>query len=427
MSLLKDLPELEKAGVISSDTAVKIEAYYKSKSGSSTNKLFVVFGILGAILVGLGIILIIAHNWDGFPKITKTFFAFLPLLVGQFFCGYALFKKRESLAWRESASAFLFFAVGASISLISQVYNIPGDLSAFLLTWMLLSLPLFYVMKSSITSLLYLIGITYYACETSYWNFPTSTSYPYWALLLSALPYYYILLKNKPQSNFTSFHNWILPLSVIIVLGTITDKVEELIFVAYISLFGLIYLIGESKFFASQLSFRNGYRILGSLGTIVCLLILSFDDFWDHLRNEDLWFNEIIYSPEFIASISISVLAGGLLFFHFKKMGGKTLKPIAPVFLIFIPIFIVGNYVPFSTLLVNVLIFLIALQTIRVGAKDNHLGILNYGLLTIAVLIICRFFDTNLSYVLRGMLFVLVGAGFFFANYWMLKKRKEHG
>ncbi|SDQ20007.1 DUF2157 domain-containing protein [Flagellimonas zhangzhouensis] len=427
MSLLKDLPELEKAGVITSETAVKIEAYYKSQHGSSTNKLFVVFGILGAILVGLGIILIIAHNWDELSKITKTFFAFLPLLVGQFFCAFALFKKKESVAWRESTSAFLFFAFGSSISLVSQVYNIPGNLSSFLLTWMLLCLPLFYVMKSSITSLLYLIGITYYACETSYWNFPTSTSYAYWALLLLALPYYYHLLKNKTKSNFTSFHNWVVPLSVIIVLGTITDKFEELMFVAYISLFGLVYLVGESKFFASQLSFRNGYRILGSLGTIICLLILSFDDFWGHLRQKDFLFDELARSPELIVSVLIAIIAGVMFFFHFKERGIKQLKPIAPVFLFFIPLFILGIYTPYPIFLVNILIFLIAIQTIRVGAHHNHLGILNYGLLTIAILIVCRFFDSNLSYVLRGILFVIVGAGFFFANYWMLKKRKEHG
>ncbi|GLU42961.1 DUF2157 domain-containing protein [Allomuricauda sp. NBRC 101325] len=427
MSLLKDLPELEKAGVISSETAAKIEAYYKSQHGSSTNKLFVVFGILGAILVGLGIILIIAHNWDELSKVSKTAISFLPLLVGQFFCGFALFKKKESVTWRESASAFLFFAVGASISLVSQVYNIPGDIGSFLLTWMLLCLPLFYVMNSSTTSLLYLIGITYYACETSYWNYPTTTSYPYWILLLLALPYYYLLLKNKPNSNFTSFHHWLVPLSVVIVLGTVADKFEELMFIAYISLFGLIYLVGESKFFASQLSFRNGYRILGSLGTIICLLILSFDDFWDHLRNKSFLLNEIIGSPEFIVSTIISVAAIVLLYFHFKNKGAKNLKPIVPVFLTFIPIFILGYYAPYAILLVNILIFLIALQTIRVGAHQNHLGILNYGLLTIAILIICRFFDSNLSYVLRGMLFVIVGAGFFFANYWMLKKRKEHG
>ena len=142
-------------------TAIKTEIH--------PNRLFIVFGIFGAILVGLGIILLVAHNWDDLSRTTKSFFAFLPLVVGQILCGFVLIKKTDSVAWRESATAFLFFSVGACISLITQIYNIPGNLSSFLLTWMLLCLPLVYLMRSSITSLLYLTGITYYAVETSYW------------------------------------------------------------------------------------------------------------------------------------------------------------------------------------------------------------------------------------------------------------------
>jgi len=426
MSILKDLPELIKAGVISKDTAANIETYFKNKNGPTTNKLFVVFGILGAILVGMGIILIIAHNWDELSRSLKTFFAFLPLLIGQFFCGFALLKKPDSAAWRESTSAFLFFAVGASISLVSQIYHIPGNLSTYLLTWMLLCLPIIYAMKSSMVSLIYLAGITYYACETSYWTYPTSTSYPYWVLLLLALPFYFGLLKKKPKSNFTYLHNWVIPVSLIITLGTLGGHFDELMFIAYISLFGLIYLIGESNFFSNQFSFSNGYRVLGSLGTIILLLILSFDDFWDHLRSKTDLFDEVYTSPEFITCVIISLIALVLLYLQIKNKSIKNLKPIALVFLIFVPIFIIGNYVPFSSLLINILIFLIAIHTIRVGTKQNHLGILNYGLLIITILVICRFFDTNLSFVLRGMMFVTVGAGFFLANYWMLKKRKAN-
>ena len=109
MSILKDIPDLIKADVITQDTADKIRNYYENKSGSSTNRLFIVFGILGSILVGLGIILIIAHNWDELSKEIKTFFAFLPLLAGQILCGFVLIKKQDSIAWRESGSAFLFF------------------------------------------------------------------------------------------------------------------------------------------------------------------------------------------------------------------------------------------------------------------------------------------------------------------------------
>ena len=350
----------------------------------------------------------------------------LPLLVGQVLCGFVLIKKQDSVAWRESGTAFLFFAVGASISLVSQIYNIPGNLSLFLLTWMLLCLPLIYVMKSSIASLLYLIGITYYAGETSYWTYPSSESYFYWILLLTIIPHYYLLYKKKPESNFMIFHNWLIPLSVIIILGTVAKRTDELMFVAYFSLFGLIYLIGDLDFFTKQRPRNNGYKVLGLLGTIVLLLTLSFDWFWEDLRGKGFLFNEVITSPEFFASAIISLLAGGLLVLQLKNKSLNDIKPITPVFILFIIIFIIGLSSPLSVVLTNILVFAIGILTIRDGAKLDNLGILNYGLLIITALVVCRFFDTNLSFVIRGGLFVSVGIGFFATNYWMLKKRKSN-
>ena len=422
--MIKDIPELVKADVISQETADKIRDYYRKQGGQSTNRLFIVFGILGAILVGLGIILIIAHNWDELSRTTKILLAFLPLLVGQVLCGFVLLKKQDSVAWKESGTSFLVFTVGASISLVSQIYNIPGNLSSFLLTWMLLCLPLIYVMKSSIASLLYLIGITYYACEASYWTYPFSESYFYWILLLSIIPHYYLLYKKKPESNFMIFHNWLIPFSVIITLGTLAKRTDELMFIAYFNLFGLFYLIGDLDFFTKQRPRNNGYKVLGFLGTIILLLILSFDWFWEDLREEDFLFSKVISSPEFFASAILSLFAGVLLVLQVKNKSLNDIKPISPIFILFIITFIIGLSSPLSVVLTNILVFAIGILTIRDGAKFDNLGVLNYGLLIITALVVCRFFDTDLSFVIRGGLFVSVGIGFFATNYWMLKKRK---
>lgn len=426
MSILKDIPELISAGIITRETADEINNYYISKRRNSTSRLFLVFGIFGAILVGLGIILLVAHNWDDLSQTTKSFFAFLPLIVGQIFCGFVLIKKNESVAWRESVTAFLFFSVGACISLITQIYNIPGNLNSFLLSWMLLCLPMVYIMQSSIASLLYLTGITYYAAETSYGFSETSESYLYWLLLLAVFPYYYLLFRKKPESNFMIFHNWLVPLSVIITLGTVAKDAGELMYIAYFSLFGLLYLTGNSTFFRQQRLRNNGYKVLGALGTLVLLLILSFDWFWSDLREKDFNFNELVTSSEFFASAIISLLCFAILYFQQKNKPFKEIEPIAFVSILFIITFLIGLSSPVSVVLINLFVFTIGLLTILDGAKQDHLGILNYGLLIIMALTVCRFFDTDLSFIIRGFLFVSVGIGFFAANYWMLKKRKKN-
>jgi len=427
MSILKELQKLEEAEIISQETANSIRNYYQTREGQSQSRLFVIFAIFGSILIGLGIVLIIAHNWDELSRQTKTFIAFLPLLIGQGFCGFALLKKQESVAWIESSAAFLFFAVGTSISLVSQTYQIPGNLSSFLLTWMLLCFPLIYIMKSAVVSMLYIVGITVYACETCYFSFPTSESYIYWLLLLIAIPYYLLLHKNRPKSNFTTFHNWIVPVSVTIVLGSVANENSNLIYVAYVSLFGLFYLIGNSDFFKNYGLKSNGYLIIGSLGTVILLLILSFDFIWKEMLTRNYHLDKALISPEFFASLILSVLAGGLFYFRRKNKPLADFLPIEPVFVLFIIIFLfslTSSTIP--TILINLLVFGIGILTIRIGAKRDHLGILNYGLLIVTALVVCRFFDEKISFVIRGILFVSVGIGFFATNYWILKKRKTH-
>ena len=424
--MIKDVQDLLDAGVITQETATKIQNYYSDKGELSQNRLFVIFGILGAILVGLGIILIIAHNWDGLPKAAKVFFAFLPLVLGQVACAYALLRSEDSVAWKEGAAAVLFFAVGASISLIAQIYNISGDLSSFLLTWMLLGLPLVYLMRSSVVSLLYLGGITFYAVVGNYSSYTLDASYLYWLLLLVVLPHYYRLYKETPFSNFMIFHNWAVPLSLMIALGTLSDENKPLMYVAYFSLYGIFYILGNSSFFAKQRPKNNGYLTIGSLGTLFLLLWSSFDSFWERIRQDQHTLAQLVCSPEFIACVILSLIAGILLYRQKRGDFFADFRPIELVFLLFIVTFIIGQWSSAAVILVNLYLFGIGIYTIKNGAKLNHLGILNFGLLIMMALAVSKFFDSDWTFVVRGLLFLSVGIGFFVANYRMLKKRKQN-
>jgi len=424
MKLSKNLAELVEANVIDQVTAEKISTYYANKTGTPQSKLVIVFGILGALLVSLGIILILAHNWDDLTRTTKTIISFIPLLIGQGLCGYTLWKRSDSTAWREASAVFLVFAIGACISLISQIYNIPGTITSFLLTWLILALPIVYVMNSSSASLLYIVGITYYACDLGYWGSYQVESYLFWGLLLLIMPHFYYLYTKRNESNFFTFHNWFIPLSIIITLGTLARDAGEIMFVSYMSLFGLLYLIGGARVFADLKIRNNGYLVLGSLGTVVMLLVLGFDWFWSDMRGGDRTEN-LYNTPEFIIAVVLTVAALALLIYQKAKQSPFMLRPAEWVFLVFFGLFLLGMTSPFVVIWINILTLIVAVLTIREGAVRNNLGILNYGLLIITGLIICRFFDVNIGFVLKGLLFVLVGLGFFFANLWMIRKKKK--
>lgn len=426
-AILKALPELMQAGLINEAQAGRIRDYYAQKPDRSSYRALLIFGILGALLVGLGIILIIAHNWDQLARPIKISLAFLPLIIGQGAGFYVLFKKWDQKAWREAVATFSFLAFGACISMISQIYNIPGQVSDLLLLWMLLGLPLVYLMQSSMASFIYLFGITYYAGQLGYAEYPTQIPYWYWILLLAVLPHYYLLNKKSPSSNFTIFHHWIIPLSLIITLGTFGQQEELLMFLAYFSLFGWLYLIGRLTYFDEQALRNNGFLVLGSLGCIIMLLMLSFDFFWEELYLSRLDFSTWLSTPEFWVSTALTLLAMAFLYLLARKNGRNQISLMEVLFLIFLLIFVSGFYAPGQSLLmVNVLLLILGIFYIRKGIRQDHLGILNYGLLIITALIICRFFDTKWSFILRGTLFVIVGIGFFIANYQMLRKRKTN-
>lgn len=426
MSIEKDIPELIDAGIITPETAQKIADYYQNKKRSSTNRLFIAFGILGAILVSLGIILIIAHNWDELSRTTKTIFAFLPLVLTQLLCVFVLLKKSDNKTWIESATTLLFFAIGACIALISQIYNIPGNLSSFLLIWMLLALPLIYVMKSSIAPLLYLVGITYYAAETSYFDFPSTTSYAYWGLLIAALPQYFFAIKNYPKSNFTSLENWLIPLSITISLGTLASSVGYFLYVAYFSLFGLFFNIGNNEFFKDHKLINNPYRVMGTIGTVILLFVSSFEGFWMEISYQNTELGNWFSYQSFWVALGLSLFAILYLLKQQKNKSIRELPIFSPTFIIFFILFGIGQYTPTVWILINVMILTLSILIIVEGAKKEHFGILNFGLAIITLWIIIRFLNTDLSFVIRGLLLMAIGVGFFIANYWMLKKRKSH-
>ena len=135
--LYGQLPELVEKGIIPIGSVELIKNHY----GMTDKKLggrvvLTMFGVIGAALIGLGIILILAHNWDQINRLTRTMIAVGILLVAQILVGAVIWFKKDNRVWAESASTFLMVAIGACIALIGQTYHISDDFSRALLIWM---------------------------------------------------------------------------------------------------------------------------------------------------------------------------------------------------------------------------------------------------------------------------------------------------
>ncbi|MES2811585.1 MAG: DUF2157 domain-containing protein [Bacteroidota bacterium] len=421
-AILKELPELVSKKIISEEVAQNIKNYYQKNPEEHTNKLFTIFGIIGALMGGLGVILILAHNWDDFSVFTKTILSFIPLILGQIACFYSLFKKPESVAWRESSATFLLFAIAASISLVAQVYNINGDFPKFLLTWILLSLPLIYIMRSSFISLLCITGITWY-CNVTNYDYPKTQNIYCWLLLLTILPHYYLLLKGNSTSNFTRFHHWFLAAAILICFPSIAEKPNSLLIVGFAAILAVFYFIGKQNFFLNLNQNRNGYWFIGKVGILILLFILSFKAPWIELQRQLIEYSYL----ELIVYTLLFLFGGFLLFKQFQNTEITKINPIGFGFILITILYFISTKTEagFLVTLTNLFILLIGVYEIRKGSEINSLYKLNFGLACITILIICRFFDTEMSFIIRGLLFIGIGLGFFLLNYYLLKKRKH--
>lgn len=417
--ILRDLPDLLQAGVIDEATAERIRQHYQTDEEASGNRLMLIFGVFGALLVGLGLLLLVAHNWDQFTRPVKLFFAFVPLLLGQGIAAWVFFKKQGNRSWSEGAAVFWILTLGACLSLITQIYHIEGRMSSFLLTWILLGAPIVYLLRSSLASLMYLFGITWYAASLGYFESGRLTPWLYPALMLIIAPFYLQLFRNAPGGNFTRFHHAVIPLSFTVVLGVFGSG--ALLVGAYVALFGIFLLFGRSSMLFGRM---NGYRIMGAAGFLILMLVLSFDDFWNEWAREPLY--EAYQRNELQALILNAVLWLLLILAASRKPQALLNDPLLLGVLSFLPVYWLG-YANALTgqVLSNVLLIGVAVYIMILGTRNDDLGQLNLGLLAITALIACRFFDMDLSFAMRGILFVVLGLGFFFVNYRILQKRKQ--
>jgi len=423
----KDLDELLKANIIDEATATKISKYYELQKSGSTGILHVVLAILGSLLAGLGIILFIAHNWDNFNRIAKTAYSFLPLLLGQALCAYSLWKKRGSVAWRESSAAILFFAVGATISLISQVYHIEGTMGSFLLTWIILVIPLVYIMKSSVAALLVIAGISWYACVVGYNDLPKKIPYAYLAVIIILTPLYYSYFRKNPGSNFFHLLNWAGVISLIIVLGcfgSTSNKAYGSLFLAYLCMFCFFYLYGKTPRWNLQPKWTNPSRITGLLGILFILFLWSFDFLWKDVLTVS---KHSLFTYKNLSLALVFIVASVIVLLRKRREQGiMNTDLIGFSFVPFIVLlFLPASWINLTILVINLWILLVAIYFINRGTSVNHLGILNFGLLLILILALCRFFDDRIPFVWRGFIFLVTGISFFVANYVLLKKRKK--
>ncbi len=165
------LPELREAGIITAETAQQIEAYADAKYNSSAFKNGSVYflGSLGALLMGTGVITLLASNWAWIPRWVQTVVAFIPLAVTGSFAVWsrerAWGKRPEVL---EVTGIFWAASVFEAVALVARIYQLPSDGIAFLGASLVLLIPVVYATRGFTVTVAYLVASL--AAGAFYWD-----------------------------------------------------------------------------------------------------------------------------------------------------------------------------------------------------------------------------------------------------------------
>lgn len=76
------------------------------------------------------------------------------------------------------------------------------------------------------------------------------------------------------------------------------------------------------------------------------------------------------------------------------------------------------------TLAFNLYALLLGVATLVQGIRVNRLAVVNGGMAILSIWIMLRFFDEDVSFLVRGTVFILLGCAFLYANF-KLMRRKE--
>ncbi|MBP5698465.1 MAG: DUF2157 domain-containing protein [Alphaproteobacteria bacterium] len=161
----KKLDKLVAAGIISAEQRQQILDFDKDKNSGFAAKLL---SILGIFIIGVGVISIIAANWDGISDTIKLFVMFLMLFGSGMLAFY--WDKNGMTEKAEKMLVGLFLLSGAAIGLIIQVYQLSGGKwYNVLLVWCLVTLPLLFALKKSYVAYFW-VPVFLVWCDAVFWD-----------------------------------------------------------------------------------------------------------------------------------------------------------------------------------------------------------------------------------------------------------------
>ncbi|MDR2850137.1 MAG: DUF2157 domain-containing protein [Verrucomicrobiota bacterium] len=427
--VLGEIGQWAREGAIDEATRARLAARYAADAGASSLRAVVCLSI-GALLVGLGVIALLAANWDALSRNVRAVISVLPLAlcVAAWLAGVA--KGWRGRGFFEPLGIFWSLAVGTGISLVAQTYQISGDPAAFTLTWTLLLLPTLYATRALGPGLGYFIGLFVWVCIRTDAEANTQL---YWLLAPLAVPALARIRRESPGGVRFGLVLWGAALCSTAALGfTLVKAMPGLWMIVYSGAFAALLLGGLLCEAGGRSIWQTPMRTLGGGGLAVLLFLLIFRWPWheigyDHYRANyetrgEMWFDYTLVAVLPLLAVALACRV------WLKRARGERL---VPTLWGLAPVVVAAGYMlamketgePWAAaLLCTGYLAAMGLATMAAGFARRSLMLVNSGVLVLLAVIVGKFFADEHSFTVRGVAFVVCGSLFFVAN-WIASRR----
>lgn len=423
--LFSETERWTQARLITAEQAGQIRALYAEPVNRTPWGLLLFTG-LGAVVLGLGVILMLAHNWAEIPKVVK-----LALIFGSVIGAHAgAARLRQLDGWRplvgEAVALLGTMLYGAGIWLVAQVYNIDEHYPNGFLYWGLGALAMAWAMDSIPQAMAAAVVLTCWGC-----------------------------------SEVFDFHNSIDGAWLLIALGVGTLAWRKCSAVLLSVVLAALYVLilshagywgdGSGVYFAAlslSVALLSGWRLMapdrrdrafgnvtaffGYTGFLLCAYIMTFEHSARYILEWSMPVDAAWSVWLYRWGLPVGALAGWVWLLAGRWRGRPRevaledwLCPITIFYSLGLSLVGLWSSYELATYAFDLVVLGVAAAWMVRGCREGRLRPTILGSLVLAVLVFARYFDLFENLAARGAAFLVLGAILFAEGFYYRKLRLE--
>ena len=421
--LERELERWVDEGLINGNTAEMIRAKYRDSAAAedSKSRVVVVMYVLGALLIGGGIISFVAANWHEMPAWLKVIILVLSMISSYFSGFYFQYLKKEKILLGRALILLGTLIYGASVFLFGQIFHLSGEFAGGMGLWAIGALMVGWSAASPECILLgALCSFAWFVSSVNHLDF-TEVWYPF-AILLALLSYAVL----KKSTFIFSLAALIFTISTLVLVdiaryGSFSGSLSTSLSACFIVLLssGCAVSLKRSE---SQQSFSIVCRYLAVLVLTILLFVVGFQDVSENIFNTREILPETRSNFALFPALISGVCGIFLWIFHltrFNRLREMKEQWFAFSILVSIIIFIttlvsmnsIAMIVGANAALVIVLVWLTA-----EGIAREERWKFWAGVAAIVLTIVTRFLEYDTNLLTKAAVFILLGLAVFYAG-----------